>query len=218
MGFPNVDKYLVDIFYNGFVGVQASPTAVLSDLFEDLTDADRAEIATYLAETVFTTDTRQREDGQRYIYILPHFPLGSLPFPQIGVSLGNEAQAEKFIGDYTGEATAVKTGDVQTAWNIEKGYFAQAAYNVDVVCPTKDEAIWLSRFCQYFICLALQDLAAKGVLEVAIALKDLRLDEASTMSPSEPFNRGLQVTAKVANTWLKQVPLQTYQAGENTAL
>ena len=49
MGFPNVDKQLVKIIAAGFAAAKASPARMaflIGDLFDDLTDAERAQIST----------------------------------------------------------------------------------------------------------------------------------------------------------------------------
>jgi hypothetical protein len=221
MGFPNVDIFLVNRIVARFQAIQPDPTEVVADLFEDLDDQTKAEISLYITRLRVTKDLKERgEESQRYLYVLPHFPLADHPFPQVGISLGTEDTAEKFIGDYTGEAVEVKdkTG-VTIGWDVVKGYFASAAWDIDVVCATKDEAIWISRFVQLFTLEALDDLDIVGVKQVSVALKDMRLVSDSVMQPNTVFNRGVKVTAgMVANTWKKRVPVQTYGTGTNTGL
>lgn len=220
MGFPNVDLFLCKTFAEQFAAVQDDPTDTLDDLFEDLTAAERTEIATYLQGSVFTRDLRNRHnesDDQRRIYIVPSFPMFDLPFPQIGVSLGSENTDTKFLGDYTGEATAVTDTEGKTiAWDIPHGYYASANWNIDVVCSTKDEAIWLSRLCQLFVCRSLADLDAAGVVEVAIATADMKLEQEHF--PHIVFNRRVMISGKAANTWKKRISAVDYQPGTNLAL
>jgi len=219
MGFPNVDLQLVKIFLAGFAAAKADPT-VIDDLFEDLDDTDRAAIKQYLASLTVTDDVRQRKEHHRYLYLLPHFPLSGYPFPQIGVSLGTEDSAERFISDYTGDPVPVTDQQgTLIGYDQEKGYLGQGHWNIDVVSATKPESIWLSRFCQLFICESQDYLTGLGIQEVSVALGDIKLEAQQTMQPSEIFNRGVRVSAKVANTWKKRLPINgDYQTGINQAL
>jgi len=220
MGFPNVDIFLCKIFAEKFPAVQDDPEFTIDDLFEDLTALERTEITTYLQDIVFTRNLRERhggDDEQRRVYIVPNFPMLDLPFPQIGVSLGSENTADKFLGDCTGDAVAVTDDNGNTiAWDIPKGYYATANWNIDVVCPTKDEAIWIARLCQLFICQSLDDLDAIGVVEVTVSTADIKLEPEHF--PHIVFNRRVMVSAKAANTWKKRVAEADYRAGDNLAL
>ena len=219
MGFPNVDMFLVKAFISGFQKLQSDPEFAINDLFEDLEQDDRAQIITYLNRLNVTKDLRDRDEKKKYLYIFPDFPLLGCPIPQIAISLGQEDTAEKFLGDAIGDnPEPIMKGATQIGWTIEKGYLAAASWNVDVVCATKEEAIWLSRCCQRFICEALNDLAGIGVIEVNITLADMRMEAQQLMQPGEMFNRTLRVTAKVCNTWKKLLPVSFYAEGINTAL
>ena len=219
MGFPNVDVFLVKTFLSSLRSLQTSPAGTIADLFEDLDADDRASIIQYVKSLTITGDVRERDERNKYLYVLPHFPLLGYPFPQIGISLGQEDTANKFIGDYTGEPVAVIDSNGATiGYDQEKGYLASGTWNIDVVCATKPESIWLSRMCQLFICQRLEELTALGVMEVNIALADLKLEAQQTMQPGEIFNRGIRVTARVANTWKKRLPPpNAYAVGKNTA-
>lgn len=217
MGFPNVDLFLCKTFEQRFADTQSDTPLTVDDLFEDMTATERAEIAAYIDDTIFTRDLRERRDGQRYVYIAPHFPMVEFPFPQIGVSLGSETTSDKYLGDVSGPTTEVKDEYGNTiGWDVLKGYYASATWNIDVVCNTKDEAIWLSRFCQLFVCQALEDLDAMGVLEVVVATSDMRLEQEHF--PHIVFNRRVVVSAKVANTWKKRLSPYEYRTGVNLAL
>lgn len=220
MGFPNVDIFLCKTFAEKFAAVQADPDYTIDDLFEDLTVLERAEIITYLQDKVFTRDLRDRHAGSdkhQRVYIVPNFPMLELPFPQIGVSLGSENTDGKFLGDCTGDAEAVTDDEgVTIAWDIPKGYYASANWNIDVLCATKDEAIWISRLCQLFICEALDELDAIGVVEVVVAAADIKLDPEHF--PLHVFNRRVMVSGRAANTWKKRISAITYLSGDNLAL
>lgn len=221
MGFPNVDKFLVRRFMEGFRAVQADPATVIDDLFEDLDELERADIGLYVSQRVVTDDIKERGDGLKHLYILPSFPLADEPFPQIGISLGNEADTERFIGNDIGEPPVEVKDAAGTiiAYDIHKGYWASGSWNVDVVTATKDEAVWLSRFCQLFVCQAFDDLDKMGVHEVGVVLQDIKLNPDSAMQPNNIMVRGLRITAgKVANTWKIRVPASYYQTGINKAL
>jgi len=217
MGFPNVDTYLCRKFTDHFADTQNDPTETIDDLFEDMDEPERMEVSEYLQSTRFTRDTRDREKGRRVVYIVPHFPMTDIPFPQIGISLGTETVSDKFIGDYTGESIPVKDcqGNV-VAFDIPKGYYATASWNIDVLCPTKDETVWISRFCQLFVCRLLEDLDAMGVQEVAVSLADINIQ--SEQFPHAVFCRRITISGKTANTWKKRIPSHTYKTGINKAL
>jgi hypothetical protein len=84
----------------------------------------------------------------------------------------------------------------------EMGYFSHGSWQIDIVASTKQEAIWLTRCCQYFICRAQMDLARLGVTEIGISLADVRIEQ--ELQPSIAFARGLTMTARVANTWYEE--------------
>jgi hypothetical protein len=218
MGFPNVDKKLVKIFLQGFADAQALGLAI-PDAFEDLDPEEQSDIALYLSRRTVTDDIRERAADERFLYIVPHFPLAGYPFPQVGISVGQESPGEKFLGDYTGETVEVTDdgGDV-IGWDTVKGYLAAATYNIDVVCNTKDEVIWLSRLCQYFICQSLGDLTEAGIMQVDITLTDPRIDPQAATQPADIFTRTVTVSAQVANTWKVRKNAYTYATGVNKAL
>lgn len=214
MGFPNVDIFLVKALNDGFKSVQMDTEFPVNDLFDDLDVQDRSDIATYIVRKDFTTDLRKRGGDQ--VFLMPHFPLLDMPLPQIGISLGQEDTAEKFLGDVVGEATPYPATGEQTHWDIPKGYWASARYQINIVAATKDETIWLARFVQRFICEKLDDLDQIGVKEVDISLADLKIEQDQV--PMTVFSRGVSISCKVANTWTKRVPAQYYQTGVNLAL
>jgi len=220
MAFPNVDKFLVKWFLQRFEEVQLDLERFVEDTFNDLeAETEQVEIITYLTETTFTDSVQDREEGKRFAYILPHYPVAEVNFPQIAISLGQENQSDKFLGDATGESFPVTDDDGNiVAFDVQKGYLATATWQIDVVCGTKDEAIWLSRCCQRFICEALDELDQIGANEISISLADLKLDDKAMMQPMTVFNRAISISAKVANTWLKRVPAYTYRTGNNVAL
>jgi hypothetical protein len=216
MGFPNVDLILRDIFIAGFAAAQNAPEATVADLFDDRSPAEQLEVVRFLNSRTFTGDTRDRGDARR-VFILPHFPTADLPFPQIGVYSGEVDANDRALGDYQGEATEVIENAELVGWAQEMGYWEMSSWNIDVVTASKEEAIWLARFCQYFICQELRTLTVKGVVEVGIAMSDLRAEK-GTLQPLGMFVRGVKIHAKVANTWTKRLPLQSYASGNNLAL
>lgn len=218
MGFPNVDKQLVKIFLQGFTDAQNLGLAI-PDTFEDLDPEEQADIALYLSRRVVTNDIRERSADERFLYIVPHFPIAGYPFPQIGISVGQESPGDKFLGDYVGETLEVTDAEGNViGWDTVKGYFAAATYNIDVVCNTKDEAIWLSRLCQHFICQALGQLTEVGIMQVDISLTDPKIDPQAATQPADIFTRTVTVSALVANTWKVRKPAYTYATGVNKAL
>jgi hypothetical protein len=216
MGFPNVDLILRDLFLAQFAAAKLDPQTVVADLFEDRSAAEQAEIAAYLTARLFTGDVRDR-GGNRRVFILPHFPAVDLPFPQIGIYSGEVDSNDRVLGDATGETEPVYDGETLIGWDETKGYWELSSWNIDVIAATKDETIWLSRLCQYFICQQLLDLHQQGIIEVGIALTDLRMDK-GTLQPMQAFVRGVKVHCRVANTWKKRLPVGTYQTGNNLAL
>lgn len=218
MGFPNVDKILTDIFIAG-LNEAKNDSRIVADCFEEMGHDVQAEISLYLSRLHVTGDIRDREDTRRYLYVLPHFPVSGYPFPQIGVSVGQESTSDKFLGDYSGDSFPVRDSDNNViAWDVEKGYIASGSYTADIICSTKDEVVWLSRLCQYTICQRLQDLDQMGIKEVNITLGDPRIDPQSMTQPADVFARAVSLTAKVINTWKKRVPAYTYITGINKAV
>lgn len=218
MGFPNVDLLLKDIFLREFQAAKLNPDLVVGDIFEDRPESEQVEIGDYVRAREFVSSARERGDAKR-VFILPHFPSAEIPFPQIGIYHGETSGTDRFLGDIVGDADPVfDQYQNLTGWRQKYGYYEMANWNIDVVASTKEEAIWLSRFCQYFICQSFDDLARIGVLEVSLSLSDLRIDKGA-MQPMEAFVRGVRVTAKTENTWIKMLPANIeFRTGNNTAL
>lgn len=215
MGFPNVDIFLVDNLLTKFNAVKAAPTDIINDLFEGFDAGRKAEVTTYIGRKTFVTDLRKR--GGSEVYIFPHFPLLDQPLPQIAISLGQENPADRFIGDVIGDSEPVYNAeDVQTGWDIPKGYIAAVNYHIDCVCATKEEAIWLSRFVQRFVLELQGDLADIGAIEIDVSLADIKLEPEHM--PQTVFNRAVMIHGKAENRWKQRVPLTSYQTGNNTAL
>ena len=215
MGFPNIDIYLAKQILDKFVAVKTDEGFAINDTFDDLDEGYRAEIIAYVNRKVFTSDLRDRNDNQ--VYILPHFPIIDMPLPQIGISLGQESTAEKFLDDLQGDSTPVYDEDgIQTHWDIPKGYIGSALYRIDVVTSTKDEAIWLARLIQRFVCEEQNALADIGAYEIDITLADLKLEQEHL--PQTIFNRAVQISCKVQNTWTKRIPVAYYETGINTGI
>ena len=215
MGFPNVDIFLVDKLLAKFNAVKADPEFTINDLFDDFDSGRRAEVTTYIANKTFVTDLRKR--GSNEVFILPHFPLIDQPFPQIAISLGQENTAEKFLDDLVGESEpAYDSHGVQIGWDIPKGYLGAASYRIDVVCATKEEAVWLSRFIQRFICELQDDLDGIGAKEIDVSLADMKLEPEHM--PQTVFNRTVMIHCKVENLWKKRIPLSTYQLCDNSGV
>lgn len=216
MGFPNVDLILRDLFVASFEEAKTRPEEVVADLFSDRSEAEQMDIVAYLVGRQYVGSVKDRDTGKR-VYILPHFPSSELPFPQVGISHGDVDSTDRFVGDYTGTAVPIPATGTPTHWLIEYGYYERSSWNIDVVAATKEEAIWLSRFCQYFVCQSLLDLGQKGIHEVDITPTDIRIEE-GTMQPISAFVRRVRVIAKTANTWRKRIDAYTYETGINTAL
>lgn len=214
MGFPNVDIFLSGKLIERFNELKADPTFIIEDLFDDLSSAEQVEIAEYIQRKNFTDDLRERTDSE--VFIFPSYPMFSIPLPQIGISLGNEDTAEKFFDDVVGEATPYPDLPNITHWDVPKGYWASANYQADIVCTTKDEVIWLSRFVQRFIMEELDTMDQIGIKEVAVSLQDTLIK--TEHQPTTAFSRTVRISCKVANTWTKRVPVSTYATGTNTAL
>lgn len=219
MGFPNVDIFLVKAVLATLNELKSSAGRYkVDELFEDLDPAERQEVHQYLNAMVPTSDIRER--GKRHLYVLPNFPLAEIPVPQIGISLGAEETAERWLGDDPGiDPEPVMQGDQLVAWDHYRGYWAAASWNMDLVVQTKDEAIWLSRICQLAACENFDALDAMGVKEVTVALQDVRIDP--KMFPDMVFVRSVRVSAgRILNSWKKRIPVgaYTYQTGINTAL
>jgi hypothetical protein len=218
VGFPNVDKQLVRIIAAGFAAAKADPARMaflIGDLFDDLTDAERTQITTYLTRKAIKTDVRDKKGDN--VYIITSFPLLDIPFPQIAISLG-VGESDRFMGDLTGESEPIKDdADNITGWCIEKGYYERSSWDTHVVCATKDEAIWLARLCQRFICEAFGQLSQLGINEVNIIVQDLRCEE-GTMQPSTVFNRSIKLQATVSNTWNEMIPTIQIAEGDNLLL
>ena len=214
MSFPNIDKFLVRKFQERVTEAKLDLGFLVEDTFGDMSQAERTEIGIYLARKEFTTDLRRREDNQ--VFIMPNYPLLDMPFPQIGVSLGQESPADRFMGDIVGESKPIMTNNVQTGWAIPKGYIGSCLYRTDIVCATKDETIWLSRLVQRFIFEEQENLQEIGAMEIDVTVADTRPDQMQL--PMTVFSRAVQINCKVENTWTVNIPLKTVEIGNNTAL
>lgn len=214
MGFPNVDIFLAAKFIERFSEAKADPAFIVPDLFDDLSVAEQAEITQYIQRKSFTDDLRERTDSE--VFIFPSYPMFTVPLPQIGISLGSENDAERFLDDSVGVSTAYPDSTNQTHWLIPKGYWAAATYQCDIVATTKDEVIWLSRFVQRFIMEEQDTMDQIGVKEVSVSLQDTMIK--SEHQPTTAFSRALRISCKVANRWNKLVPVSYYATGNNLAL
>ena len=203
---------LVKMFIAGFATIKADSTPLL-DIFGDLDQGEIAEVAQYLGHKQFTSDIRKRDDGQ--VYILPDFPRLDMPFPQISVHVGEEGM-DRYLGDTLGESVPVMDGENVVAWDMVKGYLAPGNWKVNVICATKDEAIWLTRCCQYFICQNLTAMEQQGLVEVLISVMDMQ--PAPGQQPIDVCCRAIQITGKVENTWKVRVPAFSFETGNNVAL
>jgi len=214
MGFPNIDKYLVKRFIENFSEIQFDDGFAINDTFDDMDSGQIAEIAMYLNRKTFTPDLRSR--GGNQVFVFPHFPQLDMPLPQIGISLGQETASDHFLGDAAGNSTRYPLTGTQTHWDVPKIYIGAATYRIDVVTATKDEAIWLARMIQRFLCELQEELSNIGVYEMDIVLADLKLEQ--DQQPQTIFNRAVQINCKIQNSWTKRIPMETYQTGINTAL
>lgn len=214
MGFPNVDIFLASKLIERFNEAKTDPGFIVADLFDDLTTDEQTEVTQYIQRKRYTDDLRDRTDSE--LFIFPSYPMLHVPLPQIGISLGNENATEMFFRDTVGDAQPYPDEATQTHWAIPKAYLANATYQIDVVCSTKDEVIWLSRFVQRFITEEKDALADIGVNEVSISLQDTMLK--SEHQPSTALARTVSVSCTVTNSWTTLIPVQQYAAGNNTAV
>lgn len=214
MGFPSLDLFLVDMIADSFLSTKSNLDFVINDTFTDFSSEKKLSVKTYLSRKTFTTDIKSRDDQR--VYILPHFAVIDMPLPQISVSLGQEGTAEKVLGDYSGESLPVRNADGEiTHWDIRKLYLASASYRIDVVTQTKEETIWLSRLIQRFICES-QDLMANiGVFEIDITVEDLKVEQEQL--PMLVYNRAIQISCKVENSWITRYPIQVSQIYGNAS-
>lgn len=217
MGFPNLDRFLVKTILAKLLSFQGAENYRLEQIFDDFEEAEVAEVRQYLAGLTPTGNLRDKGKGR--LFVMPSYPLSDLPFPQIGVSVGSEDTADRFLGDETGgdPAEVFDEDENLIAWDLERGYWGSGMWMVQIMAATKEEVIWLSRLCQQAIVDGFDALDALGVKEVALAVADLRPDP--QYYPQNLFLRGLKVTAgKVANTWLKRIPASVYRTGVNLTL
>lgn len=218
MGFPNLDKLLVKLFLEKIRALRTDESYRLEELFGDFDAGEIQQVRQYLNAVTATDNIRDRGTG-RFLYILPHYPLAELDYPQIGISVGTEDTAERFLGDETGdEPYPVKDGSGKViAWDLRRGYWGSGQWNIEIAAGTKDEVIWLSRLCQLALVDNFTTLDAVGIKEVTLALADLRPDP--NYYPQNIFLRGIKLVAgKVANTWAKREAASYYQTGVNLAL
>lgn len=220
MSVPNLDLTLIDLFKAAVEEVQDSDSQwVIDDLFADRSDDYLNGIKLYLSSVKVTSDMREREDGQRFLYVIPSFPMADMPFPQIGVYLAPEEVNDFFLGNSVGiETTEIKDASGTTiALEKTNGCFGQAAYWADIVANTKEEVIWLSRICQRSILVNLKGLEELGAMEIRISLGDLKLEQEHY--PAMVFARRLIFNCKLGITWTERIPLSgTYATGINKAL
>lgn len=218
-GFLNLDLYLVELFclYLNWVRNDPEHTAI-ADVFGKHTPEYRGRIASYLASLNITTDIREREEGVRYLYILPSFPMADLPFPQIGIYLGEEVETDHYLGDIVTDEQITITGPGGEPIAVDNiyGECSQATYRADVLDNSKEAVVWLSRLCQRAIISKKSELSQLGAQEINMSLSDLKIEQ--EQFPTVAFGRALTVTSKIVQTWKKREPIYTYGEGVNTAL
>lgn len=202
MGFPNVDLYLVSRFIECFSNAKGNLDFYVSDIMEDRPDAERETIRLYLNGLRVTSDQKDRS-SEKTLFVVPSWPMFDLPFPQIGVSLASEGTVERLLGDETGTkrtGTAIIGGVEVGFQDTEYGYWASGQWNVDVVCASKLEAVWLANLCRRFVLASFLDLDEMGVKEVTLSLADIRLE--GEQLPVPVFGRRLSIIAgRVTHTW-----------------
>lgn len=219
MAFPNLDLFLIDLFAAFIERIKGETDRfTLDDLFGDRPEEEREAVALYLSGVNIAKDIREREDGERYLYIIGSFPTMELPFPQIGVYIAPEDTSDFFVGNDVGiESEAVRDGiDTIIAWDQTLGCASNGTYWCDIICNTKDEVVWLSRICQRAIIEHLDDLALLNAIEPKISMGDLKPEQEHF--PGLVFARRVTLTAKVFQTWKKRLTVGTYATGINKAL
>lgn len=215
MAFINLELYLRDLFAAALEEAR-NDDRVIADLFSDRPEDERFAAQQYVASRRVLTDMYEElGKGERGIYVTPSFPIGNLPFPQIGIYMGTEDSADHMVGQDTGAAPVpVVQNEVTVAWDIEKGYFAGINYRADIIANSKDEVIWLSRICQRALAKNILALEAKGVIEVRISAGDTKPEQEHF--PTLIFSRAVIVTGKALHTWTVRTPAYGYELGNNT--
>lgn len=210
MGFPNPDLKLVSIIVAGFAEVKVDPDFYIDDLFEDLEPEERLQIKTYIMAKNISKDLRK--DIENPLFVAPEYPQKDIPFPQISITIPKET-SEMPIANEVGDSIPVYVDGVLTYWDLEKVYFTNFNLSVEVLCQTKKEAIWISRFCQLFVCRSLAVLDVAGIKSILINTGDLRVDK--SVAPFNLFNRAVLLQGKLVNTWKERILVSEYATGIN---
>ena len=160
MGFPNVDLKISEILMSGFAFAKENPDFIIDDLFEDLSANERAKIKTYLMAKNVSDDLRK--DLENPLFISLEHPQKDFPFPQVCISLPKET-SEMPIANEMGESTPVYEEGELKYWDLEKVYYTNFNLSIEAIGLTKREVIWVSRFCQLFVCRSLAVLDVAGL-------------------------------------------------------
>jgi hypothetical protein len=216
MAFINLELYFRDLFAAAIVEA-GTDDRIIADLFSDRPEAERSAVQQYFSERRVLTDMNEElGKRERGIYVLESFPLGHLPFPQIGVYLGGEDSQDFMLGQETGAPPVpVLVNNEITNWDTEKGYYAGINYRADIIANSKAEVIWLSRICQRAIASNIMALEAKGVIEARISAGDTKPEQEHY--PALVFSRAVIFTGKSLHTWTTRVPVYNgFEIGNNT--
>jgi len=214
MGFPSLNFYLKKMFVRELELIQSKPATIVSQVFTDgWDDKERERIVSYLNELNVTDD--RTDVGKKYLYILPHYPLLDMAFPQIGISTGNEITAERGLGDETGEEVEIRDGSNNLiARDIERGYFCRGQYIITLL-GNYEEIIWLATLCKYIVSLRQDELDGIGFKNVDISVADLKPNP--ELTPHVLFGREVTLSGLLVNTWYKRNSVSTtYGTGGNT--
>ena len=217
MGFPSVKKFLVELIRSSLEEMQAEPERFIPEIFETpWTEADRTEIKGYLNGLNIATSIDEREEGKKFLYVIPHFARLDMPFPQIGITTGNEATSDWVLGNDTGESEAIYDGEDITGYKIGQGCWSNGQWNVDILCSNPNQTEYLSVLLEYIFMTKLADFGAIGLLEVGISIADMQPND--QFIPVDVMGRRITVTGKLCKSWFKQISASTYNTGENKDL
>jgi hypothetical protein len=215
--FISLDLHFVELFSTFIETAKNDGGLIVSDLFADRPEEERAAIMKYLTRHSIITDmTQMCEDDENVIYVIPSFPLTNFPMPQIGVYMGPETSSDFFVGNNLGKSWPVMKDNATIGYDNAKGYYANVNYRADVVCLSKLEAIWLGKLCQRALAGDIPALEGMDITEHVISAVDTQLE--NVQFPALVFSRAVTYSGKALQWWKERVPTFQFQEGINKAL
>jgi hypothetical protein len=222
MGFPSVDKIIVDyltVFFDSLRSMKTS-SFIVDDVFSDRSPEERAAVRDWLASREVMSDIRG-EIPENPILIINGYPIAQPLLPQIAVSIGTEANSDFALGEVTDldaqqEDAVGQEGGEQEKIVYNYGNWITGTWNITIAARHWHEIDWVSRLTQRGMREVIKMLYLFSIAEPRLSMADLQPD--AQAYPDIAYARQIVFSGKLENTWAEREDLPDIQTGVNTAL